>query len=56
MGDGSYEAGMYLNSLPNSEELKVWSDRNGVCVVFNGYCNHSPHLDIFSENGTSTSL
>jgi 4-amino-4-deoxy-L-arabinose transferase-like glycosyltransferase len=52
MGDGSYEAAQFLNSLPEAENLKIWSDRNGVCVVFNGYCNHSPHLKGFTENGT----
>ena len=53
MGDGSYEAGMFLNALPQADNLKVWSDRNGVCVVFNGYCNSSPHLKQFTENGSN---
>lgn len=40
MGDGSYEAAQYLNSLPNSVNLRVWTDKNGVCTFFKGnYCS-----------------
>ena len=38
MGDGSYEAASYLNSLPNPEKLTVWSDKGAVCAVFKGKC------------------
>jgi hypothetical protein len=38
MGDGSYEAAMYLNNLPNPELLTVWSDKGAVCAVFKGKC------------------
>lgn len=38
MGDGSYEAAAYLNSLPNPESLTVWSDKGAVCAVFKGKC------------------
>lgn len=38
MGDGSYEAAKYLNSLPNPEKLTVWSDKGAVCAVFKGKC------------------
>lgn len=38
MGDGSYEAGRYLNSLPNARQLIVWSDKGAVCAVFVGKC------------------
>lgn len=38
MGDGSYEAAAYLNSLPNPEKLTVWSDKGAVCAVFKGKC------------------
>ena len=38
MGDGSYEAAQYLNSLPNSNKLIIWSDKDGVCSFFNGRC------------------
>jgi len=38
MGDGSYEAAQYLNSLPNAKELSIWSDKKGVCTFFVGKC------------------
>ena len=38
MGDGSYEAAAYLNSLPNPEKLVIWSDKGAVCAVFKGKC------------------
>ena len=38
MGDGSYEAAQYLNSLPNAKNLIVWSDKRGVCNFFAGKC------------------
>jgi hypothetical protein len=38
MGDGSYEAGQYLNSLPDAREISVWSDKGAVCAVFIGKC------------------
>jgi hypothetical protein len=38
MGDGSYEAAMYLNSLPNAKDLTIWTDKNGVCRFFDGIC------------------
>ncbi|HBI33675.1 MAG TPA: hypothetical protein DEA43_00405 [Candidatus Moranbacteria bacterium] len=38
MGDGSYEAGQYLNTLPNAREINVWSDKGAVCAVFVGKC------------------
>jgi len=41
MGDGSYEAAQYLNSLPNAKNLMVWSDKGAVCAVFVGECNIS---------------
>lgn len=41
MGDGSYEAAQYLNSLPNAHELSIWSDKGAVCAEFVGRCNIS---------------
>jgi hypothetical protein len=38
MGDGSYEAAAYLNSLPNAQNLTIWSDKGAVCAVFEGKC------------------
>lgn len=39
MGDGSYEAAAYLNSLPNARNLVVWSDKGAACSEFVGTCN-----------------
>jgi 4-amino-4-deoxy-L-arabinose transferase-like glycosyltransferase len=36
MGDGSYEAAQYLNSLPDLKNLKIWTDKSGVCNFFQG--------------------
>lgn len=44
MGDGSYEAAEYLNSLPNANELMVWSDKRGVCNFFVGKCKSGTEL------------
>jgi hypothetical protein len=38
MGDGSYEAGQYLNTLPDAREINIWSDKGAVCAVFVGKC------------------
>lgn len=38
MGDGSYEAAQYLNSLPNASKLVIWSDKGTVCAEFVGKC------------------
>jgi 4-amino-4-deoxy-L-arabinose transferase-like glycosyltransferase len=37
-GYGSVEAATWLNTLPNAQELTVWSDRKGVCYYFVGNC------------------
>ncbi len=56
MGDGSYEAAQYLNSLPNAKNLFVWTDKKGVCSFFVGKCDsfydslsfkESPTIDYF---------
>ncbi|NTW75796.1 MAG: hypothetical protein HGB34_02740 [Candidatus Moranbacteria bacterium] len=44
-GYGGYEAAMYLNSLPNSESLTVWSDYYGVCEFFRGTCLTNYHFN-----------
>jgi 4-amino-4-deoxy-L-arabinose transferase-like glycosyltransferase len=41
MGDGSWEAAQYLNALPDARNLKVWSDKGGVCERFVGTCRDS---------------
>lgn len=38
MGDGSYEAGQYLNTLSDAREISIWSDKGAVCAVFVGKC------------------
>ncbi len=38
MGNGSYEAAMFLNSLPNAKNLSIWADKKGVCTFFVGKC------------------
>ena len=37
-GYGGYEAAQVLNALPNSKELKIWTDYWGVCYFFDGIC------------------
>lgn len=38
MGSGSYEAAEYLNSLPEAQNLTIWTDKRGVCKFFVGTC------------------
>lgn len=38
MGTGSYEAAEFLNSLHDAENLKIWTDKRGVCNFFHGKC------------------
>ncbi len=38
MGEGSYEAATYLNSLPNAHDMTIWSDKGAVCEAFVGNC------------------
>lgn len=56
MGDGSYEAAQYLNSLPDAKNLFVWTDKKGVCLFFVGKCDsfydylsfqNNPSIDYF---------
>ncbi len=37
-GYGGYEAAQFLNQLPNSDKLLVWTDYNGYCPFFKGRC------------------
>ncbi len=37
-GYGGYEAAQYLNTLPNAENMTIWSDYIGVCEFFKGQC------------------
>jgi hypothetical protein len=45
MGDGSFEAAQYLNSLPQPEKLSVWTDKRGVCAFFEGDCDSGFDFD-----------
>ena len=38
MGDGSFEVAQYLNGLPDSSDLIIWSDKGAVCETFLGEC------------------
>lgn len=38
MGSGSYEAAMYLNSLPHAKGTAIWTDKTGVCKFYVGPC------------------
>ena len=37
-GLGGYEAANYLNTLPNTKDLQIWSDYDGVCEFTQGHC------------------
>ena len=41
MGEGSYQAATYLNSLPNAQNIKIWADQVAVCEYFLGKCQVS---------------
>lgn len=38
MGPGSYEVAEYLNSLPEPQNITIWTDKMGVCSFFKGKC------------------
>ncbi len=41
MGDGSYEAAQFLNTLPDAKNITIWSDKGAVCETFAGTCKVS---------------
>lgn len=45
-GHGAYEAAQYLNSLPNAENLVVYSNTETVCRFFKGKCLKSRKIDL----------
>lgn len=47
-GHGAYEAAQYLNSLPNSENLIIYSNTETVCRFFKGKCLKSRKIDLNS--------
>lgn len=51
MGDGIYEAAVFLNTLPNAKKLNIWSDRKIICSLFIGECTNVTKLKKFIEAG-----
>lgn len=51
MGAGSYEAARYLNSLPNAEQLYIWTDKSGVCKFFVGRCTRTRNYEKLRAEG-----
>ncbi len=49
MGDGSYQAAMYLNALPGAREMTIWADKAGVCAVFVGSCETTVTASTIAE-------
>jgi len=49
MGDGSYEAAEYINSLKNPEELSIWSDKRGICAFLKGKCTATLDFKRYTE-------
>jgi hypothetical protein len=45
-GYGSYEAAQYLNSLPDAENIVIWSDRGTVCQFIKGKCIRDYKIDL----------
>lgn len=50
MGEGSFEAATYLNSLPNANKMTIWSDKGAVCERFVGNCFIDFKKTTFEEN------
>ena len=53
MGDGSYEAATYLNSLPNAHDMTIWADKGAVCERFVGNCFIDFKKTTFTQNNIS---
>jgi 4-amino-4-deoxy-L-arabinose transferase-like glycosyltransferase len=45
-GHGAYEAAQYLNSLPNAQNIIIWSNSDTVCRFFEGKCLRSRKIDL----------
>lgn len=45
-GHGSYEAATYLNSLPDAQNLVIWSNSDTVCRFFVGKCLKSRRINL----------
>jgi hypothetical protein len=55
-GYGGYEAAQFLNALPNSKNLKVWSDYWGVCYFFNGICVQASEYDSYMSKSEENTI
>lgn len=51
MGAGSYEAAQYLNTLPDAENMLIWTDKDGVCKFFVGRCKRGRNYTKLREDG-----
>lgn len=49
MGDGDFEIAEFLNQLPNSNQLKIWTDSVQICEGFAGACEKGASLDILEK-------
>ncbi|NTW14897.1 MAG: phospholipid carrier-dependent glycosyltransferase [Candidatus Moranbacteria bacterium] len=49
MGPGSYLAAQYLNSLPDSYKTTIWSDKDGVCKFYAGFCKSGFSWDAYEH-------
>jgi hypothetical protein len=45
-GHGFYEAAQYLNSLPDAQNLVIWSNTSTLCPFFDGRCLKSRRIDL----------
>ncbi len=50
MGEGSFEAASWLNSLPGAENMNIWSDKGAVCERFTGNCFIDFKKQTFEQN------
>lgn len=51
MGAGSYEAAQYLNTLPDAQNMMIWTDKDGVCKFFMGRCSSAQNYTQLRERG-----
>lgn len=45
-GYGSYEAAVYLNTIPSIEEKTLWADRSGICQFVRARCINDYKIDL----------
>lgn len=49
MGPGSYEIAEQLNTLPNAENILIWTDKDGVCQFFVGRCKRGNGKSVITD-------